>query len=72
MIDVECWMVDGGFIQNSKLLIQNFAVCAECAFPKEHRSFQSSVFRGEAGLGQEEIQAVHSCRSTWAGIPRLR
>ena len=75
-------MLDGGFIQNSKLLIQNFAVCAECAFPEEHRSFQSSVlprslplilpwglplagcpasahwlvFRGEAGLGQEEIQ----------------
>jgi hypothetical protein len=43
-------MLDGGFIQNSKLLIQNFAACAECAFPNEHRSFQSSVFRGEPGL----------------------
>ena len=65
MIDVECWMVDS-------FRIQNFAVCAECAFPSEHRSFQSSIFRGEAGLRQEEIQAVHSCRRTWAGIPRLR
>jgi hypothetical protein len=27
-------MLDGGFIQNSKLLIQNFAARAECAFPK--------------------------------------
>jgi hypothetical protein len=26
--DFEFWMVDGGFIQNSKLLIQNFAVRA--------------------------------------------
>jgi hypothetical protein len=29
-------MVDGGFIQNSKLLIQNFAGRAECAFPRDH------------------------------------
>jgi len=29
-------MLDGGFIQNSKLLIQNFAARAECAFPRDH------------------------------------
>jgi hypothetical protein len=36
MIDVECWMVDSFRIQNSKLLIQNFAGRAECAFPRDH------------------------------------
>jgi hypothetical protein len=29
-------MLDGGFIQNSKLLIQNFPARAECAFPTDH------------------------------------
>ena len=29
-------MLDGGFIQNSKLLIQNFAACAESSFPRDH------------------------------------
>ena len=29
-------MVNGGFIQNSKLLIQIFAARAECAFPTDH------------------------------------
>ena len=32
-------MLDGGFIQHSKLPIQNFAACAECAFPRDHGVF---------------------------------
>jgi hypothetical protein len=44
MVNVGFWILDGGlktmfnggFIQNSKLLIQNFAACAECAFPRDH------------------------------------
>ena len=34
-------MLDGGFIQNSKLLIQNFAAHAECSFPRDHFLIES-------------------------------
>jgi hypothetical protein len=50
-------MLDGGFIQNSKLLIQNFAARAECAFPRDHFLTGFTELTGLVGLGQEEIQA---------------
>jgi hypothetical protein len=50
-------MLDGGFIQNSKLLIQNFAARAECAFPRDHFLTGFTELTGLVGLGQEEIQS---------------
>ena len=65
MMDVECWMVDSFRIQNCSFKISQ---------PVRRVRFQEIIFltklTGLAGLGQEEIQAVHSCRRTWAGIPR--
>jgi hypothetical protein len=51
-------MLDGGFIQNSKLLIQNFAACAECAFPTDHFLTGFTELTGLAGLGQEDCGAA--------------
>jgi len=49
-------MLDGEFIQNSKLLIQNFAGRAECAFPRDHFLTGFTELTGVVGRGQEEIQ----------------
>ena len=50
-------MLNVGFIQNSKLLIQNFAACAECEFPRDHFLTGFTELTGLVGLGQEEIQS---------------
>jgi hypothetical protein len=41
-------------IQNSKLLIQNFAARAECAFPRDHGVFYFGIWILDDGLGRGE------------------
>ena len=67
-------MLDFGFIQNSKLLIQNFATCAKSAFPRDHflpeteRSGERLLEAARRVSGSESINKILEIFTELSGL----